>query len=181
MRTGAKNRKISEIIVRSAPRNPKRAIVQAGHLAFCAALGHGGRTSRKKEGDGGTPITAMRLLYGFYRRDRGIGSLRTGLKMTPIAKSLLWCDAPANANYNRPVRAPFSPSHEEMARKDHLYDVCLVMDWNISSRRRHRGSAIFLHLARPGYEPTEGCIAISKQDMRRLLPLVGPETRVRVL
>lgn len=73
---------------------------------------------------------------------------------------MLWCDEPRNANYNRLVKAPFALSHEEMMRKDGLYDVCLVLDWNITARSRNRGSAIFMHLIRPGYEPTAGCVAL---------------------
>jgi L,D-peptidoglycan transpeptidase YkuD (ErfK/YbiS/YcfS/YnhG family) len=94
---------------------------------------------------------------------------------------MLWCDQPGDANYNRPVKAPFSKSHEKMKRDDGLYDVCLVMDWNISSRARNRGSAIFFHLIRPGYKPTEGCIAIHPRDMNRILPYLRKGTVVRVL
>lgn len=176
-----KRQTIDEIIVRSAPGDPRRAIVQAGHLTFRAALGRSGRTSRKREGDGATPIAAMRLLYGYWRGDKVAGPLGTRLPMAPVDATMLWCDAPADANYNRPVRTPFKPSHEEMKRKDGLYDVCLVMDWNISGRRRNLGSAIFFHCAKPGYPPTQGCVAIDIRDMRRLLPLIGPETVVRVL
>jgi L,D-peptidoglycan transpeptidase YkuD (ErfK/YbiS/YcfS/YnhG family) len=173
--------RLSEILVRPAPGNPCQAIVEAGRLTFRAALGRSGRTAGKREGDGATPIAAMRLIRGYYRRDAKIAAPRTGLPMTPVLKSMLWCDASGDANYNRPVRAPFAKSHETMMRTDHLYDICLVMDWNVTSRRRNRGSAIFFHLAKPGYRPTEGCIAISRRDMLRLLPLVGPQTVVRVL
>ncbi|MBX9459033.1 MAG: L,D-transpeptidase family protein [Rhizobium sp.] len=172
---------IDEIIVRPAPGDPRRAIVQAGSLNFRAALGRSGRSSRKREGDGATPIAAMRILYGFYRRDRLAGPLATRLPMATIDAAMLWCDAPADANYNRPVRAPFVPSHEDLKRGDGLYDICLVMDWNMSSRRRNLGSAIFFHCARPGYPPTQGCVAIDLRDMRRLLPLIGPRTVVRVV
>lgn len=167
--------------MRPAPGDPRRAIVEAGGLTFQAALGRSGRTSRKREGDGATPVAAMRILYGYYRRDRVSGPLLTPLRMIPIDKTMLWCDAPGDANYNRPVRAPFGPSHEDMKRKDGLYDICLVMDWNISSRRRNLGSAIFFHCAKPGYAPTQGCIAIDIRDMRRLLPLIGPQTVVRMM
>lgn len=173
--------KISEILVRPAPGDPRRAIVQAGPLTFRAALGRSGRTSRKREGDGATPIAAMRLLHGYYRGDNLAAKPACGLGLAAIHRSMLWCDASADANYNRPVRAPFAKSHEAMMRNDHLYDICLVMDWNISCRRRGRGSAIFFHLARPGYQPTEGCVAIGRRDMLRLLPLIGPRTIVRVL
>ena len=176
-----KRRLIEEIVVRPAPRDPRRAIVQAGHLTFPAALGRSGRTSRKREGDGATPIGAMRILYGYYRRDRIAGPLPTSLPMTQIDDTMLWCDAPAHAKYNRPVQAPFTPSHEELKREDGLYDICLVMDWNVTSRRRNLGSAIFFHCARPGYTPTQGCVAIDIADMRRLLPLIGQETTVRVM
>ena len=172
---------LAEILVRPAPRDPRRAIVQAGHLTFRAALGRGGRTSRKREGDGATPIASMRLLYGFFRKDEIRSCLGTKLPMVPIDRTMLWCDAPDDPNYNRPVRAPFKSSNEALVRKDHLYDICLVMDWNISERRRNLGSAIFFHCARPGYLPTQGCVAIDISDMRRLLPLVGPRTVVRVL
>ena len=176
-----KRRTIEEIIVRQAPGDRRRAIVQAGTLTFAAALGQSGRSSRKREGDGATPIAAMRMLYGYYRREKVAGPLNTRLPMTAIDATMLWCDEPDDANYNRPVRAPFGPSHEEMRRKDELYDICLVMDWNISSRRRNLGSAIFFHCAKPGYRPTQGCVAIDIRDMRRLLPLIGPETIVRVV
>jgi L,D-peptidoglycan transpeptidase YkuD (ErfK/YbiS/YcfS/YnhG family) len=176
-----KQRTVAEILVRPAPGDRRRATVQAGHLTFRAALGRSGRTSRKREGDGATPIAAMRLLHGYWRRDRISGPLLTRLPMAAIDPAMLWCDAPDDANYNRPVSAPFKPSHEEMRREDGLYDICLVMDWNISSRRRNLGSAIFFHCAKPGYPPTQGCVAIDIRDMRRLLPLIGPETVVRVM
>lgn len=176
-----KRKTIRQIVVRPAPGDSRRAIVQAGSLAFRAALGRSGRTSRKREGDGATPIAAMRVLRGYCRRDRLAGPLGARIPMVATDATMLWCDAPADANYNRPVRAPFKPSHEEMLRPDELYDLCLVLDWNVSSRRRNLGSAIFFHCAKPGYPPTQGCIAIDIRDMRRLLPLIGPETVVRVI
>jgi L,D-peptidoglycan transpeptidase YkuD (ErfK/YbiS/YcfS/YnhG family) len=171
---------IAEILVRRAPGKPCQAIVQAGPLTFRAALGRSGRTTNKREGDGATPIAAMRLMRGFFRGDH-VRMPQTALPMTPIRPSMLWCDAPTDPNYNRPVSSPFTPSHERLMRADGLYDICLVMDWNITSRRRGRGSAIFFHLARPGYQPTEGCVAVMMRDMQRLLPLIGPQTMVRVV
>jgi len=122
----------------------------------------------------------MRLLYGFRRGERN-GRLPTALPIKRIRSDMLWCDQPADANYNRLVKAPFKPSHEEMKRKDGLYDICLVLDWNVTSRARNRGSAIFFHLIRPGYEPTAGCIAISAHDMRCILPHLRKGTILRVL
>lgn len=170
----------STILVRPAPGKPNRALVQMGPLRIRAAIGRAGRSAFKREGDGATPITAMRLLYGFSRGDR-VKALHTALPMRRIAKDMLWCDQPEHPAYNKLVKAPFKPSHEEMMRKDGLYDVCLVMDWNITSRRRHGGSAIFFHLIRPGYEPTAGCIAVSLRDMKRMIGHLKKGTLVRVM
>lgn len=154
--------------------------MQFGTIVMPAAVGRSGRTTRKREGDGATPIGAMALISGFRRGDRHPG-VQTRLPIRLIRANMLWCDQPADPNYNRLVKAPFRPSHEEMKRKDGLYDVCLVMDWNITSRARNRGSAIFFHLIRPGYQPTEGCIAIHPRDMKRILPYLRKGTVVRVL
>jgi L,D-peptidoglycan transpeptidase YkuD (ErfK/YbiS/YcfS/YnhG family) len=178
-RAGAR-RTASAIVVRAAPGRKTRALVQVGPLTVPAAIGRSGRSILKREGDGATPIADMKLLFGFTRGDH-VRSLRTALPMRRIRKDMLWCDEPNNPNYNRLVKAPFKPSHEEMRRGDGLYDICLVLDWNVSSRRRHRGSAIFFHLIRPGYEPTAGCVAVSLRDMRRILPLLRKGTIVRVV
>ena len=178
-RAGAK-RAASTVVVRPAPGKKTRALMRVGPLTIPAAIGRSGRSILKRERDGATPIADMKLLYGFTRGDH-VRFLRTALPMRRIRKDMLWCDQPDDANYNRLVKAPFRPSHEEMRRGDGLYDICLVLDWNVSSRRRHRGSAIFFHLIRPGYEPTAGCIAISLSDFRRILPLLRKGTTVRVV
>ena len=171
---------VKTILVRPAPGRKTRAIVQVGPLRIPAAIGRSGRTSRKREGDGATPIAAMSLLSGFLRGDR-VSAPKTGLPMKRIRPSMLWCDEPKHPSYNRLVSAPFKPSHEEMRRADELYDICLVLDWNVTSRRRNAGSAIFFHLIRPGYEPTAGCIAVARRDMLRILPHFRRGTVVRVV
>ncbi|TXI11835.1 MAG: L,D-transpeptidase [Rhizobium sp.] len=173
-------RRASTIVVRPQPGKKTRALVQVGTMTVSAAIGRSGRSILKREGDGATPIAGMKLLYGFTRGDQ-VRFLRTALPMRRIRKDMLWCDQSGDPNYNRLVRAPFKPSHEEMRRTDGLYDICLVLDWNVSSRRRNGGSAIFFHLIRPGYEPTAGCVAVSLRDMRRILPLLRKGTTVRVV
>jgi L,D-peptidoglycan transpeptidase YkuD (ErfK/YbiS/YcfS/YnhG family) len=170
----------STVLVRPMPGQRSRAIVQFGGLTVPAAIGRSGRTALKHESDGATPIASMTLLYGFMRGDR-VRFLQTALPLRKTRKDMLWCDQPDNPNYNRLVEAPFGASHEKMMREDGLYDICLVLDWNIRSRRRNRGSAIFFHLAKPGYLPTEGCVAVSLRDMRRLIGFMRRGTRVRVL
>ncbi|WP_145635966.1 MULTISPECIES: L,D-transpeptidase family protein [Rhizobium] len=178
-RAGA-GRTASTIVVRPAPGKKTRALVQVGSMTVPAAIGRSGRSILKREGDGATPIADMKLLHGFTRGDR-VRFLRTALPMRHIREDMLWCDQPGDPNYNRLVKAPFGPSHEELRRGDGLYDVCLVLDWNVSSRRRNRGSAIFFHLIRPGYEPTAGCIAVSLRDMKRILPSLRRGMTVRVV
>lgn len=171
---------IPTLLVRRAPRDKSRAILQAGPLRLQAAIGRSGITAFKREGDGATPLASMRILGGFLRRDR-IFTAKTTLPIKATRQDMLWCDAPGTASYNRPVKAPFTKSHEELMRQDAVYDVVLIMDWNISSRAQGRGSALFFHLIRPGYTPTAGCLAISRRDMLRLLPFLGRRTTVRVL
>ena len=168
------------ITVRPAPGNPRKALVSFAGRTERAAIGRGEMRSRKREGDGATPIAAMPLLGGYLRADRIVPPV-SRLKLTRIRPDMLWCDAPGHPSYNRPVRAPFAASCETMARGDGLYDVCLVMDWNMRVRRRNGGSAIFFHLIRPGYQPTEGCIAVSLPAMRRLLAFARKGTVVKVI
>ena len=174
---GAQTRRIFE--VRRRPGNPAQGIVSAAGRSWPCALGKGGVRGFKREGDGATPAGDLQVLYGWFRRD-GIVSRRTPLPLVPIHGDDGWCDAPADRNYNRPVRLPYAASHERLRRDDRLYDICVVLDWNVRQRRRNLGSAIFLHLARPGYKPTEGCIAVSAATMREILPLLRRGTVFRV-
>ncbi len=170
---------ISRITVRSRPTNPRQCLISAGGRLLPGALGRSGISARKREGDGATPLAAMRLLAGYFRRGRMPAASR--LPLAAIRADLGWCDAPADANYNRPVRLPFRASHEDMLRPDRLYDAVVVLDWNVTERRRGRGSAIFLHVARPGFAPTEGCVAIQPAAMRWLLPRLSRRTVLRVV
>lgn len=168
------------VMVRRSPLNPLRAVVRFGPLCFPAALGRGGVRSFKHEGDGATPRGSMPVVSGF----------RTGCKRFAVASPVAlrrvgrrdgWCDAPAHAAYNRAVRLPFAASHETLIRTDALYDAVLVLDWNYQSRARGRGSAIFMHVARPGYTPTEGCVALKWLDLVRLLKVIRRGDVVRVV
>lgn len=167
------------MVVRARPGHPSQGLLNAGGTVFSCALGRGGITSRKREGDGGTPLAAMRILSGYFRKDHFRGR-HTRLGMTPIDPALGWCEVPNDRNYNRPVRLPYAASHEHMLREDRLYDACLVLDWNITPRRRGRGSAIFFHLARPGFTPTQGCVAVTAKVMARLLPYLSDRTVLKV-
>ncbi len=163
--------------VRPSPLDPRRGRLVAGALTIPCALGRSGVTRSKREGDGASPVGRLRILGGFYRPDRGPRP-RSLLPLKPIRPRDGWCDAPGDRRYNRPVPLPYPASHEEMWRPDHLYDVVLDLAWNRGPIVAGRGSAIFLHLAKAGFEPTAGCVAVPEARMRRLLGVIGPRTRV---
>jgi L,D-peptidoglycan transpeptidase YkuD (ErfK/YbiS/YcfS/YnhG family) len=170
---------LARLVVRSRPGVPTQGLLQAGQTVFPCALGRGGISANKREGDGATPLGPMRLLGGYFRNDHiRIGGTR--LVMEAISADLGWCEVPDDRNYNRPVKMPYAASHETMRRSDPLYDYCIVLDWNIVPRRRGRGSAIFFHLARPGFSPTQGCVAVSARVMARLLPHLSRDTVLEV-
>ena len=177
----AKRQDADLLTVRARPGNPTQGLLNWRGLVFPCALGRGGIALLKREGDGATPLGAMRLLGGYFRKGRLSAPGRTRLPLAPIGPDDGWCDEPGDRNYNRPVDLPYSASCERMMRDDRLYDCCIVLDYNIAPRKRGRGSAIFFHIARQGYRPTEGCIAVSPRVMARLLPRLSPHTVMRVL
>jgi len=181
---------IGAISVRTRPGKCTQAIVVADKRVFAGALGRGGISAGKREGDGATPLAPPeprapppRARWALRAFCPGGGRMPAAsrLPLVPIRPDMGWCDAPADPNYNRPVRLPFKASHEKMERGDRLYDAVIVLDWNIRPRRRNCGSAIFLHVARPDYRPTEGCVAISPAAMRWLLRHVSRRTVLRIL
>ena len=178
--TAVKRRSLDVIRVFRSPGDRRRGRLVAGPLSLPCALGAGGPTHRKREGDGGTPVATMRVLGILYRPDHGRRPL-SGVPVRPIGRDDGWCDDPASPRYNRPVRLPYRPSHERMWRDDHLYDIVFDLDWNRGPIRRGRGSAIFLHAARPGFLPTEGCVAIPGHLLPRLAVRIGPRTRIRIV
>jgi L,D-peptidoglycan transpeptidase YkuD (ErfK/YbiS/YcfS/YnhG family) len=168
------------IIVRRAPGRPAEARVQLAHGVRPAALGRGGIKALKREGDGGTPTGPLPVRRVFYRADRLVRP-RTAFPLRAIGPRDGWCDDPSDRNYNRHVRIPYGQSTESMMRDDALYDIVLVLGHNDRPRVWGRGSAIFCHLARPGYTPTEGCIAFSLRDLRAVLAELRPGGRFFVM
>ena len=134
------------------------------------ALGHGGvrPAAEKQEGDGATPAARLPLRRILYRADR-LPAPRAAVPVEPLAPADGWCDDPADRAYNLPVALPHPARHEALWRADAVYDVIGVLGWNDAPPVRGRGSAIFLHLARPGLPPTEGCIALALPDLLAVL------------
>jgi L,D-peptidoglycan transpeptidase YkuD (ErfK/YbiS/YcfS/YnhG family) len=161
-----------------------RAIVLPGgtltlhNETFRAALGRGGVTADKREGDGATPVGALPLRKVLYRADRGVAP-SCAVPVQPIAANDGWCDDPADPDYNHAIRFPFSASAEALWRDDAVYDIIGILGWNDSPVRPGLGSAIFLHVARNDYAPTDGCVALAPDHLRRVLAMGLTELVVR--
>lgn len=147
-----------------------------------AAVGRGGLigADAKREGDGATPIGAWPLRRLLYRPDMVAAPPRTGLPAAPIAPDDGWCDAPGDPAYNRPVRLPYKASAERLWRDDGLYDLVVVLGHNDDPPVAGRGSAIFLHLARADFGPTEGCVAVARADLIALLARCDTDTVLEI-
>lgn len=149
---------------------------------FVCALGRSGIVPAKREGDGGTPAGTFPLRGLRYRPDR-LARPQTLLAASPLARDDGWCDAPADAKYNCPVRLPYPASAETMWRDDHLYDLVVMLGYNDDPARPGAGSAIFFHLANAignVLQPTEGCVALALGDMMTVLARVMPATRMAI-
>ena len=143
------------------------------------ALGRGGIRPDKREGDGGTPVGTFALRRVVYRPDR-VDPPRTSLPVAPIARDDGWCDDPAHPDYNRPVKLPFAAGHEVMWRGDGLYDVVVVLGHNDAPVVPAAGSAVFLHVARPDWGPTAGCVALTRDDLLHLLSHCAPGDTITI-
>lgn len=144
-----------------------------------AACGKAGVTADKREGDHASPAGVFPLLRAFYRADR-LAVPKTALPFAALTPGDGWCDDPADPNYNRPVALPYPASHEELWRADGLYDLIVVIGYNIGPIVPGQGSAIFLHCAAPDFAGTEGCIAVAREVLVPLLGLLGPGSRITI-
>ncbi len=127
----------------------------------------------KREGDNATPLGTFALRRVLWRADR-LPAPETALPLSPLAPEDLWCDDPHSHQYNRPVKAPFAASAEHLWRADHVYDVIVVIGHNDDPVVPFFGSAIFMHLAKPDFAPTQGCVAMTLGDMLEFLRSAHP-------
>lgn len=167
------------ITVRRKACLPTRGILTFEGCTIPVALGRGGLKANKREGDGGTPIGTFRPLRVWWRKDRHVRP-KTALPLRAIRHSDGWCEDPASRHYNQPVRLAAESNADRLMRVDHLYDFIVEIDQNTRPRIAGRGSAVFLHLARPGFAPTAGCIAMTHASMLRLLARLNKRTRIIV-
>ena len=143
------------------------------------ALGLGGISYQKKEGDSVTPAGRFLLRRVFYRADR-IERPHTILPLSTLSRKSGWCDSPDDLNYNKYVSLPFGGHHENLWRKDGIYDLIAIIGYNDQPIIPHAGSAIFIHVATPEFKPTEGCVAISQPDLLKIIEEWAPTSAVEI-
>jgi len=160
-------------------------VKNSGYLFFKkkkykCAIGFSGTKTNKQEGDKATPKGTFKVVKVYYRKDR-IGKLITSIHKTPIKKNMGWCDDPLSKKYNKLITVPNKFSYEKLYRKDDLYDLIGVLNYNTKKVIKEKGSAIFIHIAKKKYNPTKGCIALNKKNLLFLLKNIKKNTKIKIV
>jgi L,D-peptidoglycan transpeptidase YkuD (ErfK/YbiS/YcfS/YnhG family) len=174
-----RGRRLSLIRVRARPGGRSRGVLLAGNRAIPVVIGRAGIRANKFEGDGATPRGRFRLVRLWWRTDRNKRP-PTLLPVRRIEPDLAWCEDTDSRRYNRPFRRLAEEPGDRLWRDDHLYDFIIEIDHNTRPRVSRRGSAVFVHVARPERTPTAGCVALGAAALHRLLAGLGPKTRIAI-
>jgi L,D-peptidoglycan transpeptidase YkuD (ErfK/YbiS/YcfS/YnhG family) len=158
----------------------KTGYLKYKNFKFRCALGKGGIKKKVKEGDNITPKGIFKIIKIYYRPDK-INKIISSIKKIKIKKNMGWCDDPSSSYYNKQVKLPSKYNHERLYRKDNLYDLILVLNYNTSPIKKNKGSAIFLHIAKKKYQPTKGCVALKKQDLMQLTSIIKKNTKIKLI
>ena len=143
------------------------------------ALGKRGIGTKKSEGDLITPKGQYKIKFLLYRKDR-IKKIQTKIKKIEITKNMGWCDDPKSKKYNMLITYPFSFGAERLYRNDNIYDVIIVLNYNMDPITKNKGSAIFIHIAKKNFTSTEGCVGIKKKDMKKIVRTIDKKTKVEI-
>jgi L,D-peptidoglycan transpeptidase YkuD (ErfK/YbiS/YcfS/YnhG family) len=177
MRNDMQSSFLPTVYVRRRPGFRSQGWLMAGGSQIRVAIGRAGILANKREGDGATPRGRFRLVRLWWRPDRAPRP-RTLLPVRRIGKHDGWSEDPTDRRYNRPVPVPDRAPGDRLWRQDGLYDFIIELDHNTRPRVAGRGSAVFIHVAREGFKPTAGCVALPAWRLQRLLERVGPKTRI---
>lgn len=146
-------------------------------LKFKCALGKAGIGKKKLEGDQITPKGTYKIVKIYFRKDR-LKKISSKFKLIEIKKNMGWCDDPKSKKYNQLIKLPSKYSHENLYRENSIYDLILVLNYNMNPIIKNKGSAIFIHIANKKFKNTEGCIAIEKKNLVRLVKIINKKTLV---
>ena len=157
----------------------KSGYLKYKNFKFRCALGKGGIKQKEKEGDLITPKGKFKLIKIYYRSDR-VKKINSKLKTIKIKKNLGWCDDVSSNYYNKQIKINKKISHEKLYRKDNVYDIVVVLNYNLNPIIKGKGSAIFLHVAKKNYKKTQGCIALKKNELLNLVSKIKRNTQIKI-
>ena len=156
-----------------------KSLIYNNYKVKCA-IGKRGIGVKKREGDQITPKGKFKIKYILYRKDR-VPNLKTKLKKMVINKNMGWCDDPKSEFYNKLIKLPFKYNFERLYRSDNIYDIILVLNFNMNPVKKNKGSAIFIHVAKKNFQPTQGCIALDKSELIKLVKSIKINTIVKII
>ena len=157
----------------------KKYLTYKNYKLKCA-LGKRGIGYKKKEGDLITPVGKYKIKYILYRKDR-IKKIYSKIRTIVIKKNMGWCNDPESKDYNKLIKLPSDFSFEKLYKKENIYDIVLVLDYNMSPIIKNKGSAIFIHVAKKNYKKTEGCMALRKIHLLKIIKLLESNTKVKIV
>jgi L,D-peptidoglycan transpeptidase YkuD (ErfK/YbiS/YcfS/YnhG family) len=157
----------------------KSSYLKYKDFRFRCALGKAGIGKKKIEGDNITPKGLYKIVKIYYRKDR-IKKISSKFKLIKITKNIGWCDDPNSEKYNKIINLPTKYSYEKLYRKDNVYDLILVLNYNMNPVVKDKGSAIFIHIAKKKYQPTQGCIALKKNNLLKLTSKINKNTLIKI-
>tara|TARA_B100001057_G_scaffold159389_1_gene159994 strand:+ start:1675 stop:2175 length:501 start_codon:yes stop_codon:yes gene_type:complete len=156
----------------------KKYLIYNNYKVKCS-IGKRGIGHKKKEGDLITPKGTYKIKYILYRKDR-IKKIQTKIKKFVIKKNLGWCNDPSSKQYNKLIKLPSTFNYEKLYRGENIYDIIVVINYNMKPIKKNKGSAIFIHIAKKNYKKTEGCVAIKKNELLKILKILKNGTAVKI-
>jgi L,D-peptidoglycan transpeptidase YkuD (ErfK/YbiS/YcfS/YnhG family) len=157
----------------------KTGYLKYKNFIFRCALGKSGIKKKIREGDNITPKGIFKITKVYYRQDR-IKKIKTSIKKITIKKNMIWCDDPRSIFYNKQINLPSKFSYERLYRKDHIYDLLAVLNYNTNPVVKNKGSAIFIHIAKKNYRPTAGCVVLKQKNLIKLLQIIKKNTKIKI-
>jgi len=158
----------------------KSGYLKHKNLRFRCALGKSGVKKKIKEGDNVTPKGTYKIVDIYYRKDR-VKNISSKFKLIKITKKMGWCDDPSSKNYNQLIKLPTKYGHEKLYRKDNIYDLIIIINYNMNPTVKNKGSAIFIHLTNKFYKKTKGCIALKKNNLIKLIENISESTKIKII
>ena len=156
----------------------KKYLTYKNYKAKCT-LGKRGIAYKRKEGDLITPKGEFKIKFILYRKDR-LKKITSKIKLIVIKKNMGWCDDSNSNYYNKLVKLPYKYGYEKLYKKENIYDIILVLDYNMNPVVKNKGSAIFIHIAKRNYKKTEGCIAIKKKSLLKIIKDIKKNAKVKI-